>query len=100
MSKKPKKPTNLTEISFDIDGYVADGGKLSDLEVPTDEKSQSQVKAFARASASEETLHRMVRVGRFMERLGEVSPSEDAVIGSVLSEERLQRLWRETSPSH
>jgi hypothetical protein len=99
MSKKPKKPTSLTEILFDVDAYLADGGKLSDLEVPTDEESQARVKAFASASASDETLHRMVRVGRFLERLGDVSPSDDAVIGSVLSEERLQSLWRETSAS-
>jgi hypothetical protein len=78
MRNGSRKTKSLMEITFDLDAYLADGGKLSDLELPTDEESQARVKAFARASSSDETLHRMVRVGRFLQRLGDESPSESA----------------------
>jgi hypothetical protein len=44
MRNGSRKTKSLMEITFDLDAYLADGGKLSDLELPTDEESQARVK--------------------------------------------------------
>jgi hypothetical protein len=86
--------TTLLEIGFDVDGYLAKGGTLLDLEVISSDRDKARIEAAVRVGTI--SVDRVLRFGRFLERVGEAGPSK-VFVGSALSEERLQHMWRQTT---
>jgi hypothetical protein len=88
-------PTTFLDISFDVDAYLAKNGKL--LELYLGEPSNIlKMRIEAEVRSGRVSVDHVARVGRFMESVSKLVPSK-VTIGSALSEDRLQKLWRESA---
>jgi hypothetical protein len=93
-------PMLLTNPYFDGDSYLAGGGKLTELIIPTKEKrfwDAGAEMAFSTLSADDRpgARARFARLIAFCERLG--ARIGDTRIGDVMSEEEAQEVWRDTA---
>jgi hypothetical protein len=93
MTVKTKRPTTLFAISFDLDSYLANGGAILDLVLPS-VADEARIEAAVRMAKI--PPDRVARFGEFLKRVGKVGPA-NAAVGSALSEARLQRIWRATA---
>jgi hypothetical protein len=83
------------KIVNDIDGYIARGGKLLELEMSPDLSSlppqaQNVLETGIDPAAA-------ARVAAFFEAVGNEHPTKGARIGEVITEKRLQEIWRGTA---
>ena len=93
-------PLLLTNSHFDVDAYLAHGGKLAELIIPAKEKRFWEARAeidLNTFSADEQpsARTRFARLGRFCQCLGE--RVGDVRIGDILSEEEAQAVWQATA---
>ena len=89
-------PLTFWAIDFDVDSYLAGGGKMLDLALLSwTDKVELEYDARC-GRVSEDTLRRMGRVSNFLDSVAKIAPSK-ASIGSTLSEERLQSIWQSTA---
>jgi hypothetical protein len=96
ITMQPRK-TSLLSIDFDVDSYLARGGKLLDLELVPSTADREQIEATVR-TMSEAKLNRIRRVGEFLTRVGELGADPESSIGETLTEEQLQRIWCGAAP--
>jgi hypothetical protein len=79
-------------IHRDLDAYIARGGKLSELNL-LDEATHKRLESVIAAELSKETLARLSRFFRsIMDTMNRKRP-----VGEVLTESKLQELWRRTA---
>ena len=88
----------LTNPYFDGDSYLAGGGKLTELIIPSKEKrfwKAGAEMALSTLSAGEQprAQARLARLSAFCERLGD--RIGDTHIGDLMYEEEAQKAWRE-----
>jgi hypothetical protein len=94
--------TNLIEIKFDIDKYIADGGKLLDLTMPLNHPlSEQWLAQWVIAQTAEDSVERaklcarIERYGEWVGRIGEWAGHEQKV-GDVLTEDDVRSIWEQT----
>ena len=86
---------SLFDIDFDIDAYLADGGRLLDLAFPSPREKQL-VEGWLN-SQGPEARGRVGRVGEFLTRIGSTRrPDSAASVGAHLTEEELRAIWQQT----
>jgi cytochrome P450 len=79
-------------IHKDLDAYIARGGKLSELNL-LDEATHKRLESLIAAELSKATLARLSRFFRsIMDTMNRKRP-----VGEVLTESKLQELWRRTA---
>jgi hypothetical protein len=79
-------------IHKDLDAYIARGGKLSELNL-LDEATHKRLESVIAAELSKATLARLSRFFRsIMDTMNRKRP-----VGEVLTESKLQELWRRTA---
>jgi hypothetical protein len=99
-----RQPVTWAQLRFDVDAYLARGGRLMDVVLPTSaldrRMEEMRIEALTPGMTGEEQEvmgQRIGRVGRFLQRVGEQQgQSKSTTVGSVLTEEDLRRIWRET----
>ena len=80
------------EIHKDLDGYIARGGKLLELNL-LDEVTHKRLESLIAEELGQETLARLSRFFKFiMDTMNRKRP-----VGEVLTESKLQELWRKTA---
>jgi hypothetical protein len=92
---------DLMAIKYDIDKYIADGGKLLDLTMPLDHLlSEQWLEQWVIAETAEDSAERaelsarLERVGEWMKRVGQWAG--DKKIGSSFTEDELRSIWEQT----
>jgi hypothetical protein len=96
-STENEQPTTLMDISFDVDAYLANGGKLFKLMMSVSDEEMARIETAVRSGSL--PVDRVARVARFLDRVGKLAPAK-VMLGSALSEDRLQMMWRETAQQH
>jgi hypothetical protein len=77
----------------DLDAYIAKGGRLLNFG-PLD---ISQLPPVLRGIVVKEMgPERLARMGRFLVRVSQLTPQEDAPIRNVLTEKQVRAAWRES----
>ena len=92
-------PLMLNNPYVDVDAYLAHGGKLTDLIIPTKERrfwGAGAETTLSTMSADEQpsALTRFARLNAFCQALGERG---ELRIGDILSEEEARAVWREAA---
>jgi hypothetical protein len=87
----PNQEPDLVEIAFDLDRYIADDGKLSEIRFV----SHARALDWARTVPAEIASHRLERWGDYCGRMSK-KLADKAVVGEHLSENDLQLLWQES----
>ena len=90
----PRKQTfqEWLEIHKDLDAYIAHGGKLRGLNL-LDEVTHKRLEDVIAAELGEETL---ARLSRFFKSIMDTM-NRKRTVGDVLTESKLQKLWRKTA---
>ena len=90
----PRKQTfqEWLEIHKDLDAYIALGGKLRELNL-LDEVTHKRLEDVIAAELGEETL---ARLSRFFKSIMDTM-NRNRPVGEVLTESKLQKLWRKTA---
>jgi hypothetical protein len=92
--KRNDKRTTFYDINFDVDAYLAKGGRLLDLVLTGN--SPPEILSLAQSGGiKDETLERMGRAGRFFHCLMEYGESHE-LVGTALTEEQLRSIWERT----
>jgi hypothetical protein len=81
------------EVLGDLDGYVARGGQLLDLEVINPEQLPQQVQMLIRERLGPEQINRL---GLYCRRVA-MHAAADQPVGERCTEEVLRSIWRETA---
>jgi hypothetical protein len=89
---EPMNAPDLVDIDFDLDRYITDGGKLSEIRFV----SPARALEWARTVPAEISSSRLERWGRYCGEMAKTFPSEDKV-GERLSEDDLQRIWKDAA---
>ena len=84
-------------IDFDVETYLANGGKLLNVGMGTPEEIACLEAMASSDELSDEMRNRIDRVGRFLQLLGSIVGSEQKV--GDWTEEEVLRIWRKTRPS-
>jgi hypothetical protein len=80
--------TDLVDIGFDLDRYLADGGKMYDI----DFVNHARVLEWARTVTAEVASQRVERWGRYTHAMMKRLTAKSA----PLSEDELQQIWKES----
>jgi hypothetical protein len=87
-------------IDFDIDTYLAKGGKILDLQMPAERADfalvEREIGAMLAMMSDKERgriRRRLVRISKFYARLGRLGAPHHIV---TITEERARAIWRET----
>jgi hypothetical protein len=90
--------TTLTEINFDVDEYLSNGGRLRDLSLPSGAELKTIERLAKSGTFTAEIRDRIGRIGSFLERIAQLG-EERVMTGERVTEETLQSIWRTTEPA-
>jgi len=84
---------SIFSIEYDVDSYLARGGRLSNLRIPGDREFELGVSLLCPKP------EHVWRWARFMQKLSDCvtgNETEDETVNDVFSEKQLRQLWAET----
>jgi len=85
----------ISEINFDVDAYLSNGGLLRDLALPSGaELKKIEHLAKSGALTAEIRVH-LARIARFLERAAKLR-EERIITRERVTEEALQSIWHAT----
>lgn len=85
----------ISEINFDVDEYLSNGGLLRDLALPSGAELKRIEHLAKSGTLTAEIRDRIARIGRFLERIAKLR-EERVITGERVTEETLQSIWQAT----
>jgi hypothetical protein len=87
--------TTISEINFDVDEYLSNGGLLRELALPSGAELKTIERLAKSGTFTAGIRDRIARIGSFLERIARLG-EERVMTGERVTEEALQSIWRAT----